>query len=248
MTQLDLGLAADVSARHVSFLETGRAKPSDEMVLRLGATLEVPLRDQNAMLRAAGYQDLFAEPALEGQLPASIELAIERMLAQQEPYPMVVMDRLYNVRRTNQAATRLLGLMLSDATASDAAPLNAMRMLFDPQLARPLVVNWQSVAHGLLSQVHREALHNPQDDGLSDLLDSLLAYPDVPASWRHPDFSIPSTPTFNLRLKRGDIELAFLTTVTVFTAPQNITLDELRLESYFPLDDATEATCHRLAN
>src|SRR5215831_6165015 len=95
LSQLDLALAADVSPRHVSFLETGRAQPSREMVLRLGATLGVPLRDQNSMLRAAGFPDQFPEPRLEGGLPEGVTQAIERMLAQQEPFPMVVFDRHY---------------------------------------------------------------------------------------------------------------------------------------------------------
>src|SRR5437899_2869377 len=108
LSQLDLAVAGDVSSRHVSFLETGRAQPSREMVLRLGATLNVPLRDQNDMLRAAGFDEAFTEPPLDGGLSPGIARAIDRMLAQHEPYPMTVLDRRYNVLRTNEGATRLL--------------------------------------------------------------------------------------------------------------------------------------------
>lgn len=108
LSQLDLALAAEVSARHVSFLETGRAQPSREMVLRLGAALAVPLRDQDAMLRAAGFQPVFEERGLEAGLPPAIAQAIERMMAQQEPYPLVVMNRGYEVLRANAATFRLL--------------------------------------------------------------------------------------------------------------------------------------------
>src|SRR5579859_3587977 len=106
LSQLDLALAADVSPRHVSFLETGRAQPSREMVLRLGATLNVPLREQNGMLRAAGFGEEFPEPDL-AVLPPGVALAIERMMQTHEPYPMTVLDRRYQLLRANQGATRL---------------------------------------------------------------------------------------------------------------------------------------------
>ena len=187
LSQLDLALAADVSPRHVSFLETGRAQPSREMVLRLGATLDVPLRDQNALLDAAGFAREFAEPSFADGLPDAISRTIDRMLAQQEPFPMVAMNRRYDVLRTNQAAARLLSTMI----------------------AQPEAV--------------------------------------VPESFRQPDFSQPSEPILTIRLRAGDLDLAFLTTVTVFNAPQNVTLEEVRLESYFPLDEATTRACEQLA-
>src|SRR5688500_16409012 len=108
LSQLDLALAADVSARHVSFLENGRAQPSREMVLRLASTLDVPLREQNSMLVGAGFGAEFPEPSLESGLSPAIEAALARMLKQQEPFPLVVMDRCYNALRTNLAATRVL--------------------------------------------------------------------------------------------------------------------------------------------
>src|SRR5216684_3786239 len=174
LSQLDLALAADVSSRHVSFLETGRAQPSREMVLRLATTLSVPLREQNDLLRAAGFPDAFAEPGLEGGQPPGVAQAIDRMLAQQEPFPMTVLDRHYSVLRTNGGGTRLL--------------------------ARPFVVDWERVAHAFVSRLHRETLAKPADAGLAALLRSLFEYPDVPEAWRQPDFSTPSDPTLTLRL------------------------------------------------
>ncbi len=100
----------------------------------------------------------------------------------------------------------------------------------------------------MLSRLHREALHRPEDGALGELCDALLAYPGVPASWRQPDFSQPSTAAFSVRLRRGDLALSFLTAMTSFSAPQNITLEELQIESYFPLDEATDAACRRLAD
>jgi transcriptional regulator with XRE-family HTH domain len=247
LSQLDLGIAADVSARHVSFLETGRAQPSRDMVLRLAAALDVPLRDQNALLRGAGMEPEFREPGLDGALPATITRAIEQMLQQQEPYPLVVMNRLYDVLRTNHAAMRVLAALVADPRALGDGPLNAFSMILDPRLLRPAILEWEHVARSLMWRLHREALDRPGDTELRALLDRLHAMPDVPESWSRPDFSVPSPPAFSVRLRQRDLELGFLTTVTVFNAPQDVTLQELRIESYFPLDDATARTCARLA-
>src|SRR5256885_14821509 len=122
LSQLDLALAADVSPRHVSFLETGRAQPSREMLLRLATTLTVPLRDQNAMLRAAGFAEEFAEPSVESGLPRGVAMAIERMLAQHEPFPLTVLDRHYRLLRANAGAMRLFTRFVADPTAMPAQP------------------------------------------------------------------------------------------------------------------------------
>lgn len=246
MSQLDLAIAADVSARHVSFLETGRAQPSDEMVRRLSFALNVPLRDQSAMLRAAGFPDAFSERAADPSFPPIVEQAITRMLAQHEPFPMCVMNKRYDVLRLNSGAQRLLSRFIADPQAlaprageGSAPPLNVARALFDPRLVRPFVVNWTHVARDMLSRLHREALEHDSDAALAGLLRSLLEYPDIPREWLTPDFSTASEPCLTLRLRDGDKELAFLVTVTVFSAPQQVSLDELRIESYFPLDDVT---------
>jgi transcriptional regulator with XRE-family HTH domain len=246
LSQLDLALAADVSPRHVSFLETGRAQPSREMVLRLGATLAVPLRDQNAMLRAAGLPDEFPEPGLAAGLPPEIAQAIERMLTQHEPYPMTVLDRRYQVLRANHGALALLGRFIAKPEALPQPP-NLMQLLFDPRLARPFVVEWERVARAMTARLHRETLARAGDAELAALLRSLFEYPDVPELWRQPDFAAPSEPTLSFRLARDDLQLGFLTTLTVFNAPQNVTLEELAIESWFPLDDATAKACARLA-
>jgi hypothetical protein len=230
----------------VSFLETGRAQPSRDMVLRLGATLGVPLRDQNEMLRAAGLAPAFAEPRLEDGLPPGVAPALERMARQHEPYPLIVFDRHYQLLRANDGATRLFARMIADPTALPERH-NVMGALFDPRLVRPFVVDWERAARNVLARLHRETLLRPGDVELMALLRSLFEYPGVPESWRQPDFSIPSDATLTLRLRRDELELAFLTTLTVFNAPQNVTLEELFIESWFPLDEATERACARLA-
>ena len=246
LSQLDLAVAADVSSRHVSFLETARAKPSREMVLRLGATLDVPLRDQNEMLRAGGFAAEFAEPSVDGELPATITHAIDRMLALSEPFPLTVLDRAYNVLRTNVGAMRILGHFVA-SPAEMPARMNAFHLLFDPRLCRPFIVEWDRIAHAMVARLHREVLARAGDAELTGLLHSLFEYPGVSESWRQPDFSTPSEPLATFRLKRGDLELSFLTTITGFSAPGNVTLEELRFETYLPLDEPTERACRRLA-
>lgn len=244
-SQLDLALAAGVSARHVSFLETGRARPSREMVLLLATTLDVPLRDQNGLLDAAGFPAAFAEPSID-ELPPPIALAIERMLAQHEPYPMIVLSRGYDVLRSNAAATRVFMRFIAEPAAVEP-PLNAFDLVFDPRLARPFVLGWERTARTLIARLHREVLARPGDVELGALLAALFEYDGVPDEWRQPDFSVPSEPTLEVRLRRDDLELGFLTALTQFNAPQNVTLDEVRLESYFPSDEATVRACERLA-
>lgn len=242
LSQLDLAGAADVSPKHISFLETGRAKPSREMVLRLATSLGVPLRDQNALLTGAGFSEIFieVEPAA---FDANIKRALEMMMAHQEPYPLVVLDRHYNMVMSNAATGRMLRALLGERAVAD---LNLMKAMFDPALLRPYVVDWEHVARTLLIRLQREALAR-HDDGLRSLLATLCNYPDVPSKWRSPDLEVPSDPVLALRLEFGGQRLCFLTTITVFQAPQNISLEELQIEAYFPLDDATEQLCKALA-
>ena len=245
LSQLDLALHAEVSTRHISFLETGRAKPSEEMVLRLGQALRIPLRQQNEMLVAASLEPVFPEPDPQRELPPAINHVLERMMAQHEPYPLAVMNQRYDVLRTNQACGRLLTRFIADPSVlSD--PINVCKLLFDPRGARPFVESWAHTAVHLLARLHRDALAEPHDGGLADLVEELTASPDVPEAWATPDFSLPCDPVFPIVLARDGERFAFLTTLTVFSAPLNVTLEELRIESYYPMDEATEQALSRL--
>jgi transcriptional regulator with XRE-family HTH domain len=247
LSQLDLALASDVSARHLSFLETGRAQPSREMVLRLGAALDVPLRDQNALLDAAGLLEAFPEPALLDGIPAAVRMAIDRMAEQQEPFPLLVMNRVHDVLIANRAAVAFATRFVKEPSRL-AGPMNTIRLLFDPELSRPFIVEWERVARSMLAILYREVLTHPEDARLRTLFSEIQEFPDMPLGFREPDLSTPSEPTFTLRLERDGLELGFLTTLTAFTAPQNVTLEELRIESFFPLDEATAAACTNLAS
>jgi len=242
LSQLDLAGAAGVSAKHVSFLETGRAKPSQEMVLRLASTMDLALRDQNALLVAAGFVAVFRET--EGAFEPVVQRALERMMKHQEPYPLLVFDRHYDLVTANAATQRLLGMLLGDRAGTER---NTLKLLFDPELLRPFIVEWESVAKALLGRVQREMLHRRRDAGLSALISSLCAYPDVPEDWRLPDLTAPSHATHEVQFEHAGQRLGFLTTLTVFQAPQNVALEELRIESYFPLDEQTDRFCQALA-
>ena len=241
MSQLDLALTAEVSARHISFLETGRSRPSKKMVLLLAATLDVPLRDRNSMLREAGFPAAFDEPGINA-LDPSIEHAIGLMLRQHEPFPMLIVDRCYNVLRMNQAAQCMIELCVG----STPERWNVLHAFFDQNWFRPFVQDWENVAQLAIARLHREVLRTPQNKRLRELLDDLLSAPDIPASWQTHDLSRGAEGALNLRFEVGGQVLSFVATMMAFQAPQNVTLEEVQIESYFPSDTATEQACRLL--
>lgn len=247
LSQLDLAIAAEVSARHLSYLETARAKPSREMVLRLSSVLELPLRDRNVMLISADFEPAFEEPSFEGGLNPEIVDLFERMLTLHEPFPMLIINRAFDVLRANKAAHRLV-LKLSAEPCAVRQPLNIVDFLLDERLARRFVVNWEEVARFLLSRVQRERLERPHDPQLADCARRSKSYKDVPKAWFTPDFSQPVPPAFAVHIKRDALQLKFLTTVTTLNAPQSVTLEELRIDAYYPFDAQTSEACRELAN
>lgn len=248
LSQLDLALAADVSSRHVSFLETGRSTPSAEMVLRLAAALDVPLRHVNAMLQAAGHDPVYPEPAPGQALPDEIAGALQLMKDHHDPFPLVVIDRAYNVVDLNAGAFAVFGAVVADLEKAGAVGLNLARLTFDPNGAQKALVNFDEVGRSLLWRVQREVLTDPDDGPLRDLLDELLAMPTVADDWRDADLTVPSSPALVVHLRAGDRDLRFVTMVTAFQAPQAVLLDELRIETWFPSDAATAAACRALAD
>ncbi len=247
-SQLTLATEAEISSRHLSFLETGRAQPSREMVLLLCSTLDVPLRERNSLLIAAGYAPVYRETALLAPELAHVRRALDFMLAQQEPYPALVVDRHWNLLRQNEAAGRLLALFLdAGALAELPGPPNVVRLTFHPRGLRPYITNWEALAGPLIQQVHREAIGGVPDEGTRRLLEELLAYPGVPGRWRTPDATAQTVPLVPLSLQKGDLALRFFTTIATLGTPQDITLQELRVECFFPADEATDAFARRSA-
>jgi len=244
LSQLDLALAAGVSPRHVSCVETGKAQPSREMVARLADTLEMPLRERNALFMAAGYAPKYPETALGTPALAQVRRAIEFMLEQQEPYPAFVLNRHWDVLMANRAAARVNGFVLRGATS---AHRNMLRQIFDPNDLRAAVANWEEVAGDLIRHLHNEVAAAPSDAAARALLDEVLAYPGVPARWRMRELDAAPSPLLTTVLRRDEHELRFFSSITTFGTPRDVTLEELRIECCFPEDEATAELCRTLA-
>ena len=245
MSQLDLSLVADVSSRHISFLETGRSKPSVEMVLVLAEALDVPLRDSNELLRSAGFAARYPEPSIDELLTGPLDGAVNTMLAHHEPFPMMVVDRLYNVVRTNRAGVTLFAIADVDIEEREPGTVNVLRLLFDPR-TREMIGDWDELARTVLRRFQRESMARPHDQEMAELLTELISSPGVPSDWARPNLEESSEPMVGITFQAPGIALRFLTTMTEFNAPQNVTLEELRIESYFPLDDHTRELCEQL--
>jgi len=240
MSQLDLATEAGVSARHLSFIESGRSQPSREMVLTLAEALDVPLRERNALLEAAGFAARYRASPLDSVALADVLRSLEAMLDRMEPFPCVVLDRLWVVRRANRAAMRLIATLVGPELA--APPINLMRLLFAPAM-RDHIGNWDAIAPVFARQLHRQALAGDRDAGA--LLDSL---PGVPAAWRTGDLVGELPTVVPLELAKDDLRLSLFTVIATLGTPLDVTLQELRIETYLPVDAASDATLRRLAS
>jgi transcriptional regulator with XRE-family HTH domain len=244
LSQLALATQAEISSRHLCFIETGRARPSREMVVLLAGVLDVPLRERNALLLAAGFAPVYLESSLDAPELAAVRRALDAILRQQEPFPAVVMNRAWDVVTTNQAARRLFGWLLGDRVP--AAPANVLRMMFDPDRLRPFVANWDAVAETLVRRIHREALGGVHDATARTLVAEILRYPGVPRSWHAAQPGAPVLPVVPVSFRKDGQELHFFSTVTTLGTPQDITVQELRIECFFPADDHTRRAAPRL--
>ncbi|WP_309731623.1 helix-turn-helix domain-containing protein [Chamaesiphon sp. OTE_75_metabat_556] len=243
-SQLDLAFTSQVSQRHISFLESGRAKPSQEMVLQLATVLEVPLRHQNLLLTAAGFAPIHTETDLSAPEMTSVQKAIDLIMRQHEPYPAFVVDRYWNLVLTNQGATRLLDAFIEPEKLHSLfyidGKINIVRVMFHPQGLRPFIVNWESCANHLLQRVHRETLVEPESEGSHRLLRELMSDPDVERIWQSSSRMADHTLLLTIHLHRDDLELKFFSTIATLGTPYDITLQELRIECLFPADETTE--------
>lgn len=246
MSQLDFALEAEISQRHLSFMESGRSTPSREMLLHLAERLDVPLRDRNAMLLAAGYAPVFAERALDDPAMTQARKAIDLVLKGHEPFPALAVDRHWNLVSANAALTPLMaGVALASLLE---APVNVLRLSLHPQGLAPRIANlaiWR--AHLLDRLRHQIAVSG--DNDLSALLQELTAYPAPATTVRSlnnqpQDFGGVIVP---LELVTDHGLMSFFSTTTVFGTPLDITLSELALESFFPANAETAETLRRLA-
>jgi transcriptional regulator with XRE-family HTH domain len=245
VSQHVLALRAGVSQRHLSFIELGRAQPSRDMVLKISEALDIPLRARNELLGAAGFASLYPEAALDGPAIARARDALQRMLDHHEPYPAVVLDRSWNIVMKNRANARLLAHCIDEPTLRRLFPdgrENFLRLIFDPHGIRSQVRSFARTAPLLLARLRREAAAYPGSPSETLLRTLMPAAPDlfVPAL-----DDAPIAPTIPLELDVGDQTLRLFNTLTTFGTPQDVTLQELRIEMSYPADDATDALLHR---
>jgi transcriptional regulator with XRE-family HTH domain len=231
LSQLDLANRVEVSTRHVSFVETGRSKPSREMVLRLAEHLDVPLRDRNQLLLAGGYAPIYSEASLHSPAMLAIREALRRLLRAHEPYPALVVDRWWNIVEGN-AGIRLF----TDGVAPEllTAPINALRLTLHPEGMGSRITNLPEVRASVLTSLHRQVASTADPD-LQDLYDELRGY----AGGERVEPPGPAEVVVPMRLRHGDRELSLLTTIATFGTPLDVTVSELMIESFFPADDET---------
>ncbi|MGW9449041.1 helix-turn-helix domain-containing protein [Streptomyces sp. NPDC055632] len=246
LSQLELALRAGSSARHVSFVETGRSRPSEEMVLRLAEHLEVPVRERNALLLAAGYAPRYAETPLDAPRLEALREGVERLLRGYEPYPALVVDGSYTV----VAANRGVGLLLDGLPEHLLAPpLNTMRIALHPEGLAPRIRNLREWRGHLLSQMERQ-IALARSDSLRELYEEVAAYPPPPGAGSGPEepetepypyFALP------LRIEHGGRVLSFVSSISTFNTPMDVTVAELAIETLIPADPETAAYLRSLA-
>jgi len=238
LSQLELSLETGVSQRHLSFIESGRSAPTRQTLMVVADGLDMPFRERNDLLLAAGYAPLYdVDESWDAASFAIVRHALERMLAQHEPFPALVMDRHWNVVMVNAAARRMLGSFID--VDRWPRPRNILRMIFDPTALRPFVADWERLSAALLQRVRREAVSGAIDASTRELLDSLHAYPGTAQAAT--DDRAADLPVIPLTLVDENHRLSYFSLVATVGTPRSPVPQELRVECLVPVDQATEA-------
>jgi transcriptional regulator with XRE-family HTH domain len=249
ISQLDLAHQAEVSTRHLSFIETGRAKPSRQMVLVLSSALEVPLRERNSLLLAAGFAPAYRETALEAR-DGGRALALQMILRQHDPFGAVVVNRRWDVVMASEAWTRFMADLLpgrctvAGLTVIPAPRPNLMRLLFAPDGLRPAIRNWEEVARASLVRARRDAAGDPAAE---QIVRTSVAEGGVPEWWDDADVVTPQSLLIPVVIEMGGHEVRLLSTISTLGTAQDITLQELHIESFHPADAQTDALLRGVA-
>lgn len=238
LSQLDLAIAADVSARHVSFVETGRSRPSEQMILRLAEHLDVPIRDRNALLLAAGYAPAYPETSLDSPAMAPLREVLDQLLSGYEPYPALVFDAGYDIVTANHAIASLLEGVADHLLEP---PINTMRLALHPDGLASRIINFDQVRRHLLDRFARH-LDAWQWDHLRTLYDEVRRYPP-PAGGLEPGTAEATGPeaafALPLRIRHRTGELSLISAVATFNTPLDVTVSELAIETFLPADPQT---------
>jgi transcriptional regulator with XRE-family HTH domain len=242
LSQLDVAMHAGFSARHISFIETGRSQPSRDALLAIAESLDVPLRDRNRLLTAGGFANVYKETQLAAADMAQVRHVLQFILDRHEPYGAVVLDRLSAVLMGNQASAKLMA-QVADASLL-APPANMLRAVFHPQGVRRFIVNWPEVARVLLDRAERE-LAAADDAAAAAVLAEIRGYAGDSVKAGSATLQ-PADVLLPVHIRKGALELRMFSTIMTIGTPRDITLQELRIESFFPADAASERTWQAL--
>jgi transcriptional regulator with XRE-family HTH domain len=245
LSQLQLASTADCSQRHISFLELGRTRPSREMVRRLSLALGLSLRQSNDLLLAAGFAPVWSENAYGAEPLAPIRQALDFMLNQQEPYPAVVVDRRWNLLQANKGAVAMVEFLVGPL--KPGAEINLADALVAPNVLRPHLMNWPEVVVHFVRSVEVDAAADATAETAA-LRDRLLSYPDVQASLATPSVEADGGPILPMRFTKERVSLELFTTIATLGTPQDVTLQELRIECFFPMNDETREVFRQWAS
>nr|RAW00229.1 XRE family transcriptional regulator [Aerococcus urinae] len=238
LSQLDLALTAGVSQRHLSYLESGRAKPSRNMILQLSETLDVPLRERNDWLTAAGFAPVFKARPLDDPQMGQVMAAVRMMLTNASPFPAIAIDRAWNIRMSNAPFDMLTEMIGADLWSRvGGAERNLMRLFFHPGGIRPYVANWKAIAPLLWHRAQREAEALGGQE-MKQVLLELAEFQDADTLWAAEDAAL--VPVLPLEVAKDGAHVSLFTGIATFGTAQDVTADELRIESFFPADEETE--------
>ncbi|MQA38114.1 helix-turn-helix domain-containing protein [Rugamonas aquatica] len=247
-SQLRLSTESEISQRHISFLESGRSQPSKDLILKLGMVLEIPLRQRNVMLLSAGFAPAYQERKLSDPELGAVRQALDFMLAQQAPYPALVVDRLWNLAMANAPAAGMMRWLLGlpdDAALPTDGSVNVLKLMLDPHGARQYLHNWEAVGADLLHWIQREAMSDGPGSAATVLLGELLALPGVAGmqgvGHLAPNLDRRALPFLPVTIRKDGVELNLFTTIATLGTPHDVTVHELRVESFFPADEASAA-------
>ncbi|HEX3888754.1 MAG TPA: helix-turn-helix transcriptional regulator [Phenylobacterium sp.] len=242
LSQLDLALQAEISARHLSYVETGRSQPSREMICPLAEVMAASAADRNDLLLAAGYAPMTGPRRTQVLQTEDPQSATDLILLHHEPYPAIVLDACWNVRASNLAAKRFRRLM----TPEPSSEMNMLRLMIDPREFRPRIIDWEDAVGDLLRQLRRQMAGDPGNAEMRRLLSDVIACPGAPAAWGEPEFAEADAPLLSVGYRTDSVDLWFYTTITTFAQPLDQALEGLRIECSFPADTATATACQAL--
>ena len=244
LSQMALALDVDVSARHMSFVETGRSNPSRELVVRIAERLDIPAREENALLEAAGYARRHRRSSLDAPDMDQVRHVLRFLLDRHEPNSALVFDGGWDIVMCNDAHRRAMAFLLGDALLPEEVEGNLLRLTFHPRALRRWIVNWDVVGPVLLARVERELLEAPTSTRLRRLLDDVRSYGPVPGV--APEDAAPAGVLLPVHLRKGDLDVRLFSVLSTVGAAIDVTLQELRIETFFPADQESAEAWERL--